>query len=246
MKDKTHLLHKKQWIQWVLDFAEKDSNSLSPQARRNLSAEVNYFCSENFLEEDWDEYEQRQDLTEFTEEGKAVNITNIQEKAITLLNSMNLIHRPRREDRAIERILVLQELPDISSHIVSQRKGTFEIVRHPSSPSPENWLVLNFLSLIDKFENYPIHRCQGKNKDKECGHYFLNLSKREKLFCTPSCASRSVQAEKREELRRSGKWKTYLKKMRKYQKDRFDRKQREKAGPNVRVGRNKRRAKKED
>jgi hypothetical protein len=115
--------------------------------------------------------------------------------------------------------------------------GSFEIVREPKDPSPENWLIFNFIGLVEKFETYPIRKCKGMSKDKECGRYFLNLTRREKLFCTPSCASRSIQSEHRKKLRETGKWKAHLRKMKKYQKERYKERVKAKLGRNVQVGR---------
>ena len=98
-------------------------------------------------------------------------------------------------------------------------------------------MILNFVSLVEKFETYPVYKCKGKSKAGECGRYFLNLTKREKSFCTSSCASRSIQMEKREELKRTGQWEAHVSKMKKYQKKRYKERMRAKLGPNVQIGR---------
>jgi hypothetical protein len=230
-----------------------DLNSLSPKTKRNLLGEMSYFCSEKFIEEDWDEYERSleqltlqeyEDLTEIDEMGKVIDISKIQEQAIEFLDSMNHIYKPRRKDRAIERIFVLNGLPDMTSYIKSSGEGRFEIERSPKEPVPENWLILNFIGLVEKSETYPIRKCKGESKDGKCGRYFLNLTRREKLFCTPSCASRSIQAEKRDRLRKEGEWEVYVSKMKKYQRERYKERIRAKLGRNIYVGR--KRTEKED
>jgi hypothetical protein len=77
-------------------------------------------------------------------------------------------------------------------------------------------LIVNFVNLIENLEINPIRKCKG------CKRYFLNLTKREKIYCNSSCASRSIQRENREEIYQDPKkHEAFLKKWRKYQKERY-------------------------
>jgi hypothetical protein len=70
-----------------------------------------------------------------------------------------------------------------------------------------NRAVFFFMGLLDGLPASSIRKCVG------CDHYFLHLTKREKKYCTPSCAGRSIQREKREDLRKHHprKYKAFLK-----------------------------------
>lgn len=243
MKKDGDMAFRKKWIQWVLDFAQMDLKSLPPGNLKALKEEVAYFCSERPLEETWEEFEDNlhlaplspadyEGITEIDDRGKSVDLNKIQKYAITFLKKLDNIHEPRREDRAIQRILIKKDLPNMSSYIVSPFPGTFKIFREPRMPSPQNWLILNFIRLIEKSETYPVKKCKG------CGSFFLHLTKIEKTYCTSSCAARSIQKAKREKLYKNPKeHKKFLKKWRKYQKERYKERLKAKLGPNVKVGR---------
>lgn len=249
MKKDGDLAFRKKWIQWVLDFAQMDLNSLPPGKLKVLKEEVAYFCSERRPDESWEErWEEFEDnlhlapltpvdnerVTEIDYGGESVNLSEIQKCAIDFIKVLNDIHKPRREDRPIERYLV-KYLPEMSSYIVSPFPGTFEIRRSPTTSTPENLLILNFIGLIERFDPYPIKKCKG------CDRFFLHLTKIEKVYCTSSCAARSIQREKREKLYQDPKkHKTFLKKWRKYQKKRYDEKLKARLGPNIKVSRRKR------
>jgi hypothetical protein len=245
MKKDGDLAFRKKWIQWVLDFAQMDLNSLPLSRMKTLKEEVAYFCSERPLEGDWEEFEENlhlapvtpgdnEGVTEIDDGVESVNLSEIQKYAIDFLRALNRIHKSRREDRAIERKFV-RHLPEMSSYIVSPFPGTFEIRRNPTTSNPENWLILNFIGLIERFETYPIKKCKG------CDRFFLHLTKIEKVYCTSSCAARSIQREKREKLYQDPKkHKTFLKKWRKYQKKRYDEKLKARLGTNIKVSRRKR------
>jgi hypothetical protein len=239
MKNNMELVFKKKWLQWALDFAQMDLGSLSEQKRKALVEEIGFFCFRDFSESSWDEYQHTFDLVtqeEYDALLKDVDPLKIQKKLVEFLKKLDHIHEPRSQDAPTERTYVY-ELPRMAAYITSSYEGEFQIRRFPEENIPDNWLIPNFVNLIEGFETYPVRKCKGKNKDKECGRYFLNFSTRNKVYCTPSCASRSIQAEKREELKRTGRWKAYLRKMKKYQKERYKERIKAKLGPNVKVGR---------
>lgn len=111
----------------------------------------------------------------------------------------------------------------------------------------ENSMVLNsssevyLISLIILLDDVPynwVRKCRGKNKDKECGRYFFNPTERKKDYCNSSCASRSIQQKKRNELKQDEKkYEAYKKKMKTYMKKRYREKIKAQLGPKVIVGR---------
>jgi hypothetical protein len=74
--------------------------------------------------------------------------------------------------------------------------------------------VLNLSRLIQGLEINVIGRC------KDCQQYFLNFSLREKFYCNPNCASKSIARLRREKLKKNAKkWEAYHKKQNRYSTD---------------------------
>jgi hypothetical protein len=150
----------------------------------------------------------------------------------------------------------LIDLPDVSSFIAIgfvENKGVFFIESHPKrkgtikgnlrelSPEDqakywteglEDWAISNFSKLIEDLGVDSINKCKG------CGRYFVNFTKREKVYCNASCASRSIAQMKRNELRKHPKkYKAYLKKQKEYMRKKYVEFRKAQFGPNVKVGR---------
>ncbi len=214
MKKDKDLEFRKKWLRWLLDFAQMDLGSLSEQKRRMLVGEIHFFCSEDLLRKSWDKDGHSVDLLEKGEYealSEKVEPSRIQKKLIKRIKEMNAIQGPRKNQN-----FYYDDLPNTSSFIVSPSEGRFEIYRTPTKTTAENRAIVNFVNLIENLDTYPIKKCKG------CERYFLNLSKREKIYCTSSCASRSIQREKREEIyRNEEKHEAFLKEWREYQKKRY-------------------------
>lgn len=100
----------------------------------------------------------------------------------------------------------------ISVRYIDRHFGRYNFVieYHLQEESVMNRATFLFMRLLDGLPVSSIRKCIG------CGHYFLHLTKREKEYCTPSCASRSIQQKKREDLRKNHprKYKVFLKEQR--------------------------------
>lgn len=75
----------------------------------------------------------------------------------------------------------------------------------PFFPKPEDKLLLEFTSLLQRFSLSSIRKCQRE----DCGAYFLKATKKEKRYCSNKCAwvmasreRRKVQPEKEREKKR--------------------------------------------
>jgi hypothetical protein len=114
----------------------------------------------------------------------------------------------------------------------------WERVSVPQSYSERDWAILNLAKLMDGFNIGAITRCKG------CGRYFFNASAREKIYCSSSCASRSIAHKKYEELKKNPrKYKAHLKKYRKYSEERYKRLREIQYGPNIKIQKRKNRRK---
>ncbi len=118
--------------------------------------------------------------------------------------------------------------------------GTFEMRSFPKADEDViAWARRNFATLLKGLPFHSITKCKG------CGCYFTNLSKRDKVYCNSSCASRSIARIKREKLYSNPKkHEAYKKKMRELMKKRYEKMRRDQFGPNVRIQHRSRKIKK--
>jgi hypothetical protein len=75
-------------------------------------------------------------------------------------------------------------------------------------------------------------------KCSECNNWFLQSSKRERLFCSDKCRARKFNKDRRKAIKEEGgeQYETELKKGRKRAKASYDRKVQKKLGKNVKIG----------
>ncbi len=89
-----------------------------------------------------------------------------------------------------------------------------------------------FVGILDGITTNWIGKCPG------CGRFFLNPSKRGKIYCNTSCDSRSIVIKNREDLKKDQqKYQAYLKKQKIRMRKRYKEMRRALLGPKVRVGR---------
>jgi hypothetical protein len=231
VKKDQEFLFREKWIRWVLDFSQKDLAKLSSVELRNLKEKVVYFCSDRPNEDRFGELEERSvDFSLLTpgeiegvtedEKGNPINLRKLQKGVIYFLNAVN--DSTENEPTA---------LPKMSSYIVPSAQG-LSIYRYPKTDSPKNWLLLNFVELIQRSRTSPIKKCIG------CGRFFSHLTKKEKIYCDSSCAARSIMKIKREKIYQdTEEHEKFNKKAREYQYGRYHDDMKEKLGKNVNVGR---------
>ncbi|MGA2466095.1 MAG: hypothetical protein ABSH06_17310 [Thermodesulfobacteriota bacterium] len=124
------------------------------------------------------------------------------------------------------------DLPETENQMIVAYHGEYFWQRTivPKKYSKRDWAILNLSKLMDDLNVNAITICEG------CGRYFLRFSKRKKLYCSSSCASRSIAHKKYEELKKSPrKYKAHLKKYRKYSEERYKRLREIQYGPNVKI-----------
>jgi hypothetical protein len=142
-------------LEWFLDFSEMDLVALSDVKKGRLLDDLSYFCSDAPLKWDRKEFQQTADLMteeelralrEIDSEGNLVEPGRIQEHLREFLEQMDQIQEERkgRSDRVSERLIVA-DLPRVDSYVVSPGMGRFETPRRPTEPTPENWLITNFI-----------------------------------------------------------------------------------------------------
>jgi hypothetical protein len=233
MKKDGDLAFRKKWIQWVLNFAQMDLKSLPQSRMKTLKEEIAYFCSERVFEESGEElgesWEGFEDSLSLATPGEYEAVTEISDRELSKIQKsifkfLKALYNIHESEEPIP-------LSEMSSVIAPSFQG-FKIYRYPKTDSPKDWLILNFIGLIERFETYPIKKCKG------CQRFFLHLTKIEKVYCTSSCAARSIQREKLKIIYENPKkHQAFLKKWRRYQKERYEERMKAICGPNVQVGR---------
>jgi hypothetical protein len=225
-KDKDFDFRKK-WIRWALDFSRMDFQESTLKTLKNLKEEIAFFCSERPREESEEHWQGFIHALSLLTEEEYKQVTEIdypelkrmKENTLKLLDDLNKTN-------------VIIDIPQSSSFIETSIHG-LKIYRLPENDSREDWFILNFVGLIEKFETYPIKKCKG------CYRFFMHLTKIKKEYCSSSCASRSIQKAKREAIYLDrDKHIAFNEKMNKYQQERYKEKIKARLGQKVSVGRN--------
>lgn len=213
---------RKKWIQWVLDFVQTDLSALPKLRTDALIEEMSNFLSLLLI-----------DNNVVVDSGwrgmwKEVHKTVLGRKLSSLQNAL------RQMVEWLKKPIGNHELPPVKYWLIGL-EGRFSKSWVHDLTDEQYWERLaahNFSDLINGIQINSIRKCKG------CGRYFVDLTKRKKIFCTYPCASRSIARFKREELKKNPKqYKAYLKKQRKYLRKRYEEMRKVQLGPNVKVGR---------
>lgn len=242
MNRKGQLEFKKKWLQWVLDFVQTDLDSLSITERKTLAIEICFFCSDDFFKVDWEDFkynanrpvEAREDILNDILDKDLSEMERNPHSIQKELNYLVLTTEDLGLAKGVMRILPVTKsilyvgwLGD-ESNIFS--RGEFLIDSIPNPLTLENYAIINFAYLMLGCDIHSIVRCKG------CEKHILNLTQRRKIYCSFTCASRTIAHKRYEELKKDPKkYEAHLKKYRKYSSDRFRRLREEQYGPNVKI-----------
>lgn len=141
-----------------------------------------------------------------------------------------------KETRAIETggISMVSEETMIVKMEMGHGKEPFRLSYLPLTESQNDYLRIKLYRLLDGLPSHTIRNCPG------CKKYFLNASRRKKTFCSPKCRGRVNAGRWRKDLKENPKkYKAYLKKQREIMSQEYEKEQRAKLGPNVKIGRRK-------
>jgi len=199
---------KKKWIPFILEFAQANLKKVNEGKFSYYQKAIIFLASESAKEFDEDsfEYSWRSGRYKSTE----INLEKIQSGFKWIKKYMG------RKDKTDAVEYMLHHVITMSLLYIDRDfgKDNFVIKHHLySAEQDQSLLIMNqvvffFMRLLDGLPISSIRKCVG------CDHYFLHTSKRERAFCTPTCAGRSIQREKRENLRKNHprKYKVFLKK----------------------------------
>jgi hypothetical protein len=203
-------------LQWFFDFLDTDLSHLSPIKLNELSmkleiiakrSDVDMAGTGSFTYADIEGFQQR--LTEF--------FGGIVHKIEELKNYQDEKGRPSAEADFYPQFEMLDldikvtvrvgseiphELPiqDDERQIVRPKPNAihdapFELTIHAKS-GPEETILFHFIRSFEGVRIGALRQCL------ECGKWFVHSSKRKREYCTGKCASRKINREKREVMKR--------------------------------------------
>ena len=209
---------KRKWLRWVLGFVQGDILKLSRVEKFKLFAEISFFASDQLFSKPWWHFEKGIEFSQNQLSEWELIAPQIQSGLKELLEYI----APSGQSRTLSitpsgHSLTLgtaaYRLPELISSIgppylhLGSGRAFFHVDLIPKESTPSNWAILNLARLMDGTKADVISRCKG------CNLYFLNFSLREKIYCTPGCASRTSAQLRRERLKQNPKkYEAYLKK----------------------------------
>jgi hypothetical protein len=253
MKSNRKVEDRRKWLQWVLDFIQTDLQSLSrkqPDKFIKLIEELVFFTSTEFpgrsaIDKDFDYYEdhyfpppekRKEELKDRFALAES-QMVKIQEDLRSMLEDLQNIISIESQDGSKDYELC-QSLAILS--MGSYFTGDEDKFQVRYKPKDDNdlvaWAKVHFAELLGGLPVHAITKCRG------CNTYFLNLTEKKKIYCTSSCASRSIQKEKRKKLKEDSpdEYSAYLKRQNRLSKESYRKKIQAKLGRKVKVGRKER------
>jgi len=210
---KRSMAFRKKWVPFLLNFAQTD---FSKEERLIPYWKAIGFLSSN-PEQEFHLFDEDSFDLVWKSTGShyaAIDLTVVQAEIRKVLKYMGRKKSPPLSDGSPgpSHPIILYGVKTHSGLYVDHGRFVIEqIPIHPPDASENQRVGRSIAWLLSKMINGlpldSIRNCKG------CHHYFLHTSKRERVFCTPSCAGRSIQKEKREELRvnHPRKYKAFLK-----------------------------------
>lgn len=239
---------RKKWLQWIIDLIQMDLQSVRKWQKEKLLLEASYFCGKHFYSPDNSiDFERYEEFASPEEKSPKFDLNKLQTVLMEWLKEIEIVaakgDSPELPSKSFLRSFK-HPYPLQRSKEVKSWKRNFEVINEPINPDDyTNVAIINFIKLIDGIGTDSVKKCKG------CNRYFVNVTQMEKIYCTPSCASRSIVKEKRDELKEKHpeKYKAYLRKQNDYSKKRYERLNKEKTGfRNLKIGRRERKVKSGD
>jgi hypothetical protein len=110
---------------------------------------------------------------------------------------------------------------------------SFEVLDGENSDELPYYYLGWLFGLLDGASTQWIQKCKG------CSRFFLNPTKREKMYCSSSCASRSIVKTERQKIKEKypKKYGAYLEKQRELMRNQYEKKKKARLGPDATVKR---------
>lgn len=198
---KRSIAFKKKWIPFLLDFAQTD---LSKESNLISYWKAIAFLSSNpdeefhLFDEDGFDIAWKRDFKEshYTSIDLGVVQTEVR-KVLKYMERRNL--PPLSEEGPFHPIILYHANTMLGLYVDHGRFIIKHILTPPLGINENERVGRSVAYLLSKMLNglplNSIRKCSG------CNHYFVHLSKRKREYCSPTCSSRSIQRDRRGELK---------------------------------------------
>jgi len=257
-----------EWLKWLVNFCNTDLNSLGVSERSNLASGLARFVFEDDSEAvAEDEAGNQYDIQFLMPPTVLESLSISQGRMKDFLNKLIEIDgkiSTAKEGQSPSYFAVLPKVdlkpvlmvgPDrllkvefVDGDLLPEEKGDkidfirfdpkemwsfwWDFLRGKSPDLEKDYLLINIIHKLMGGSIGWIQKCKG------CDRFFLNPTKKVKIYCSSSCACRSITRAEREELKKDpAKYQAYLEKQREYNKKSYKKKMRAKHGHKVLIGR---------
>jgi len=212
-------MEKQEALQWFIDFANMDLETIKPGDKAKLLVE-----SEEYLSPKGEIDELNKPIPVSKKElGPMAWALEIPDKESEMYWPMIL-----RLQRIVQKHL-LSFMPSagyieskgyqmIAVRISWGKKLPFAITYRPITESQDEYVRFKIFRLLEGFSGHALRRCPG------CERFFFNPTRKEKKFCSPKCMWKVIAGKRRKELKEKHpkKYKAYLKKQRETMRQRYE------------------------
>ena len=202
------LRFRKKWIEWVLNFERIDLNNLTTTMKEKIAEEAYFFISD-FLQT-FDESRfwegRKQKKGEYETDRTAEVLKKIQSALVPLVVVIDKNTATSKRKGPFPHFSY--DLKNVAPFLTVGQGvdgDCYTIGFRPDYKSEGDWsveqvrAVINFSQLLLGLPLHSIKKCKG------CDRYFLEITQREKEFCTSSCYARWFAREKMAKLKRNKK-----------------------------------------
>ena len=204
---------KKKWLEWVLNFPAINLKNLSAGKLHYIKSEALFFCSSEFRFQQEEGFFEHLTLERYGKMEGKVNLSDLQKILKPVVNFMANFSTFPDHIGTIKKIRPIYSLSKSLPYVtialeVDSKFESFHIAYETNDYL--SYALLNLANLADSLPLDSLIKCKG------CGKYFIDLTKRKRIYCNSSCASRYNAQIKREDLKKNHprKYKAYLKKQR--------------------------------
>lgn len=210
-------------LEWFLRFLATDLNRLKVEKHNKLAAEGTYYLimgkakvvAPDFVQDMRDRKRKKEFIswineTYMTDPGAEIKLigTNLRALQAALKEGVKdvftRIEAVKNGDRdSVAESFLGAESVDFMCEISIKENGSepYFSKREYFRNRPYKVIVFQFMRCLHEVPISAFHKCP------ECGHWFINVTKREKIYCTSLCASRHIVRRKRKDsknLKREG------------------------------------------
>jgi len=213
-------MEKQKALQWFVDFANLNLETISPGDRAKLLVESGEYL---FPQEEVSEWNNSVlPLSRREREGVAWAFKIPDKESNEYWSIILHLHKVVLA-QFLELIVSAPHIKKdgyetMAVRIVWGNKTPFSLSFFPITENQEEYVRFKIFRLLEGFPGHAIRKCPG------CQRFLFNPTRREKAFCSPQCMWRVIAGKRRKELKEKHpkKYKAYLKKQSEIMRQRYE------------------------